>query len=157
MLIIVIVNCSFLYMGASSTIFKPKILAHRVAVGAGQVAVRSATRRTAASGPMRRTAVAVQLSSPAIRRPIGRSRGLPSDRGGRADRRVGSGRALMYIRRTARPSASLLLFPLPWQELVRSSIWLVLKTIHWPSPWEKGKSTFQGGGNFLLFAGVFFK
>jgi hypothetical protein len=36
----------------------------------------------------------------------------------------------LYIRRTARPSASLLLFPLPWQERLGSSIWLVLKTIH---------------------------
>jgi hypothetical protein len=61
MLIIMIVNCWFLYMGASSTIFKPKILARRVAVGAGHVAVRSAARQTA---------VAVQLGGPAVRRPI---------------------------------------------------------------------------------------
>jgi hypothetical protein len=46
-------------------------------------------------------------------------------------------------------------FPLALAREVRSGIWLVLKTIHWPSPWEKEKSTFQGGGKF--FASVFFK
>jgi hypothetical protein len=125
MLIIMIVNCWFLYMGGSSTIFKQKILARRVAVGAGQVAVRS-------GGP-------------------------PSDRGGRADRRVGSGRAFWYIRRTARPSASLLLFPLPWQELVRSSIWLVLKTIHWLLTLGKGEVHFSGGGELFAFCRCFFQ
>jgi hypothetical protein len=41
---------------------------------------------------------------------------------------------------------------------VRSSIWLVLKTIHWLFTLGKGEVHFSGGGgNFLLFAGVFFK
>jgi hypothetical protein len=40
---------------------------------------------------------------------------------------------------------------------VRSSIWLVLKTIHWLLTLGKREVHFsRGGGNFLLFAGVFF-
>jgi hypothetical protein len=77
MLIIMIVNWWFLYMGGSSTIFKQKILARCVAVGAGQVAVRSATRQTAvaarrlaALGLTWRTAVAVRLGGRTVRRPI---------------------------------------------------------------------------------------
>jgi hypothetical protein len=49
-------------------------------------------------------------------RPIGRACGPLSDCGDAADRHVASRRAFLYIRRMARPSASLLLFPLPWQE-----------------------------------------
>jgi hypothetical protein len=86
MLIIMIVNCLFLYMGASSTNFKQKILDRRVAVGAGQVAIRS--------------------GGPAVHRPI------VADGPTSAWERT----RVLYIRRTARPSASLLLFPLPWQE-----------------------------------------
>jgi hypothetical protein len=71
------------------------LVTRRMAVGVGQLAVRSATWRTAVA--MGRTAVAIRSGGPAVRR-------------------VPSGRVFFYIRQTARPSASLLLFYLPWQE-----------------------------------------
>jgi hypothetical protein len=48
-------------------------------------------------------------------------------------------------------------FPLVLAGEVRSSIWQVLKTIHWLFTLGKGEVHFLGGGNFMHFAGVFFK
>jgi hypothetical protein len=48
-------------------------------------------------------------------------------------------------------------FPLALAKEVRSSIWLVLKTIHWLLTLGKGEVHFSGGGDFLLYVGVFFK
>jgi hypothetical protein len=46
-------------------------------------------------------------------------------------------------------------FSLALAEEVRSSIWLVLKTIHWLLTLGKEEVHFLGGGNFLLFVGFF--
>jgi hypothetical protein len=127
-------------------LLKKKVLDRRVAVGAGQLAVRSVIRRTAASGPTRQTAVAVRSGGPAVRHPIAadgptaaweRTRFLVYKADGKAVRLTSS-------------------FPLALAGEVRSSIWLVLKTIHWLLILGKGKVHFSGGGGNFFFLQAFF-
>jgi hypothetical protein len=147
MLIIMIVNCWYLHMDASSTIIKEKILDRHVAVGAGQLAVRSATRRMAASGWTRQTAVAVRSGGPAVRRPIA------------ADEPTAAWERTCFLvyevdGKAVRLTSS---FPLALAGEVRSSIWLVLKTIHWLLTLGKGEVHFSGGGELFAFCRCFFQ
>jgi hypothetical protein len=91
-----------------------------VVVRTGQLAVRSATRRTAALSPMQRTAVAIRLGGPAIRM-------IAATRPTAAWERT---RLFVYkaVGKAVRLTSS---FPLALAREVGSSIWLVLKTIHW--------------------------
>jgi hypothetical protein len=48
-------------------------------------------------------------------------------------------------------------FPLALAGEVRSSIWLVLKTIHWLLTLGKGEVHFSGGGELFAFCRCFFQ
>jgi hypothetical protein len=81
MLIIMIVNCWFLHMDASSTIIKEKSFGP---TRGGRGGPTGRPICDTADGRVRADA------ADGRGRPIRRSRGSPSDRGGRADRRVGA-------------------------------------------------------------------
>jgi hypothetical protein len=106
-------------------LLKKKVLDRRVAVGAGQLAVRS-------GGPEVRRPIAADGPTAAWER----TRFLVYKADGKAVRLTSS-------------------FPLALAREVRSSIWLVLKTIHWLLTLGKGEVHFLGGGggggNFFFF------
>jgi hypothetical protein len=118
-------------------LLKKKVLDHRVAVRAGQLAVRSATRRTA---------VAVRSGGPAVRRPIA------ADGPTAAWERT---RFLVY-KTDGKAVCLTSSFPLALVGEVRSSIWLVLKAIHWLLTLGKGEVHFSGEGGTFCFLQVFF-
>jgi hypothetical protein len=109
-----------------------------VAVGVGRLAIRSV---------MRWTAVAVRSGGPMVSRPIAATRPTSTCKWTCLFVYKADGKA---VRLTSS-------FSLALAGEVRSSIWLVLKTIHLLLILGKGEVHFSWKRNFLLFAGVFFK
>jgi hypothetical protein len=130
-----IVNCWFLHMDVSSTIIKEKSFGP-LCGGRGGPTGRSI--RDAVDGRCRAEYGCVGADAADGRgRPIGRFRGPPSDRG-----------------KAVHLTSS---FPLTLAGEVRSSIWLVLKTIHWLLTLGKGEVHFSGRGELFAFCRCFFQ
>jgi hypothetical protein len=83
-------------------------------------------------------------------RPIGRPRSPRSNRGDAVDRRIPSGCVFFIYKADGEAVCLILSFSLALAGEVRSSIWLVLKTIHWLLTLGKREVHFLGGeGKFL--------